>query len=302
MAGRIMTRMTTDVDQFEVAHRERPALRTGVDRDLRRCRRRPGRAQHRARAVHADGRRSAGRRHRGLPPAGRPASTTCHGSGSRSSTPTSRRACRACARRRPSSTRAKPCGASTGSAATTSSPGSRPSDWSRSTFPFVQFLSGGADAIVLGVGAGLDRQRAPGLRRADRLHPLHRPVLLADPAAVPGLRLLAADAGLGRPDRRPDATRDADPRSGPTRRSRAAARCDRTRTTCASPIRSVVSRPGLDGARPAERRGPADPRTLRRPTHCPPSRPRRCAASICGSIPGRPSRSSARPGPASRPS
>ncbi len=41
-------------------------------------------------------------------------------------------------------------------------------------------------------------------RRAHRLHPLHRHVLLADPAALAGVRFLAADQGVGRPHRRPD--------------------------------------------------------------------------------------------------
>ena len=84
-------------------------------------------------------------------------------------------------------------------------------------FPFVQFLSGVADAIVLGRRGRADRLGPPHLGRPDRLHPLHRPVLLADPAALPGLRLLAADPGLGGPDRRPHAARDAHPAGRRTR-------------------------------------------------------------------------------------
>ena len=80
-------------------------------------------------------------------------------------------------------------------------PGWPRSDWSPIYFPFVQFLSAGADAIVLGVGAGLIATGHLTLRCAHRVHALHRHVLLADPAAVPGVRRLAADPGLGRPDR-----------------------------------------------------------------------------------------------------
>ena len=64
-------------------------------------------------------------------------------------------------------------------------------------FPFVQFLSAVADAIVLGVGAALIAHGAAHRRRADRVPALHRHVLLADPAAVAGVRLLAADPGVG---------------------------------------------------------------------------------------------------------
>ena len=59
MAGRIMTRMTTDVDQFEVPHRERAALRTRVDGHVRRSRCGARRHQHRPRSLHAVGRGAA---------------------------------------------------------------------------------------------------------------------------------------------------------------------------------------------------------------------------------------------------
>ena len=64
-------------------------------------------------------------------------------------------------------------------------------------------------------------RRAPDDRRADRLHPLRRHVLLADPAALPGLRLLAADADLGGPDRRADGAGDADAAGRRAARARA---------------------------------------------------------------------------------
>src|ERR1019366_4889877 len=66
----------------------------------------------------------------------------------------------------------------------------------------------------------VDRLRPSHLGRADRLHPLYRLVLLPDPAAFPGVRLMAADPGLGGADRRADAARDAHParrRAPPTR-------------------------------------------------------------------------------------
>ena len=53
MAGRIMTRMTTDVDQFESLIENGLLSALVVDRHLRRRRRRAGGHQPRARAVHA---------------------------------------------------------------------------------------------------------------------------------------------------------------------------------------------------------------------------------------------------------
>ena len=82
-------------------------------------------------------------------------------------------------------------------------------------FPFVLFLSAIADVIVLGVGAHLIEEGRLSHRRADRVHPLPDDVLLPDPAALAGLRLLAADARLGQPDLRPDAPGDPDPRARP---------------------------------------------------------------------------------------
>ncbi len=60
-----------------------------------------------------------------------------------------------------------------------------------------------------GLGAAIDR-------RPHRLHPLYRYVLLAHPAALAGLRFLAANPGVGRPHRRSDGPRDQDSRSGGT--------------------------------------------------------------------------------------
>ena len=141
-----------------------------------------------------------------------------------------------------------------------------------------QFLLAVADAFVLGVGARLDRIGSADGGRADRLPALPRPVLLADPAAVAGVRLLAADAGLGGPDRRADAARDPHPRRGAAGRSgrlRGDVRCP----TCDSPIPCRGSA-GFDGARSAERRGPADPRLLQsRRRGVAPSRPKRCGVS-----------------------
>ena len=180
MAGRIMTRMTTDVDQFEVADRERPALGAGRLRHLRRRRRRAAAAQPRARrcATLAVVVPLAVATVVVPPPLGA-SSTTRRATASRSSTPTSRRASPACASRRRSSTRR-----------TTERRFRRlGGDYLESRvgaqrlvaiyFPFVQFLS---------VAGRRDRarrrrrdgpRRAPDDRRADRLHPLRRHVLLA---------------------------------------------------------------------------------------------------------------------------
>ena len=66
-------------------------------------------------------------------------------------------------------------------------------------FPFVQLLSSVAAAAVLIVGAGrVDERHAHG-GRAGRVPALHRPVLRARAAALPGLRRLPAGDGLARP-------------------------------------------------------------------------------------------------------
>ena len=87
-------------------------------------------------------------------------------------------------------------------------------------FPFVQFLAGVADAIVLGVGAGLI---AAGHLTAGALIAF---ILYIDLFFSPIQQLsqvfdcLAADPGLGGPDRRPDGARHPDPRArapGPRR-------------------------------------------------------------------------------------
>ena len=124
MAGRIMTRMTTDVDQFEslIENGLLSALVSlvtfvGVGVALVVINPELG-------LLHPDRRRPAGGRHGGLPAAGGAGCTTCPGNASRSSTPTSRRACPGSASPRRSSTRPRPRRGSTASAATTSTPGS----------------------------------------------------------------------------------------------------------------------------------------------------------------------------------
>ena len=100
------------------------------------------------------------------------------------------------------------------------------------------------------------RARLADRRRADRVPALHRHVLLADPAAVAGVRLVAADPGVGEPDRRADGARHAHARARPSPSRRTdAARRGGARATCGSPTRP----------RPAARR---------------------CAASTCTSPPG----------------
>ena len=156
MAGRIMTRMTTDVDQFESLIENGllsalVAMVTFVGVGVALVVHRP-----RAGALHPHAwscrwpsppwlfRRQAARALRPVAGADRA-----------SSTPTSRRACQGCASRRPSCTRTL----------TEERFHRLGRDYLESRvaaqrlvatyFPFVQFLSGVADAIVLGVGAGL---------------------------------------------------------------------------------------------------------------------------------------------------
>ena len=105
----------------------------------------------------------------------------------------------------------------------------------------------------------VDRLGAAHLGWPYRLHPLHRPVLLTDPAALPGLRLLAADAGVGGPDLRPHAARDAYSAGRRTDHAGAVAGASPS-TTSASPTRPSPARPGL-GATP-RRRGPKTPSFL----------------------------------------
>ena len=64
-------------------------------------------------------------------------------------------------------------------------------------FPFVQFLAAVADALVLGVGASLIGSGSLTVGRAHRVPALHRHVLRPHPAAVAGVRLVAADPGVG---------------------------------------------------------------------------------------------------------
>ena len=71
-------------------------------------------------------------------------------------------------------------------------------------FPFVQTLSTAAGAIVLIIATG-QAQRGAHHRRADRLPALHRHGVLPDPAALPGLRRLPAGHGGAAPDHRPAA-------------------------------------------------------------------------------------------------
>ena len=129
-------------------------------------------------------------------------------------------------------------------------------------------------------------------RRADRVHPLPDDVLLPDPAAVAGLRLLAADPRVGQPHLRPHAPADPDARAGGAGRARG-------RPRGAGPGRRALPLPDGGGGRPREVRGPADaalPETdvvRRRP-------PRRCAGSTSACAPARPWPSSARPAPGSR--
>ena len=140
-------------------------------------------------------------------------------------------------------------------------------------------------------------RRPPHDRRADRLHPLRRHVLLADPAALPGVRLLAADADLGGADRRADGAGDADPGGGRAARAGAPARRRGDR-------RRQLLLPRADrGAerRRGDRAAPPTPRLGRgRDRGAAEGAGGAAARSACGSRRGRRSRWSARRGPASR--
>ncbi len=285
-----------------VADRERAALGAGLDRHLRRRRRRAGGDQHRTRAVHARPSWSRSpsppsifrrRRPRG--------STTCPASASRSSTPTSRRACRGCASRRPSSTRRATDGAaSTGSGATISTRASRPSGWWRPTSRSCSSCPAVADAIVLGVGAGLiaSGDLTAGALIAFILYidmffsPIQQLSQVFDSwqqtrvsvgriAELMQLETLTPEAG-------------GPCRTGPTR----GASSPSTTSASAYPVGRRQRRP-TEATRRAPRAGrrPAA-RVARRDLDA--SRPRRCAASICASRRARPWRWSARPAPASR--
>ena len=158
MAGRIMTRMTTDVDQFETLI-ENGLLQAlvslvtfvGVGVALLLMDLELG-------AVDADGDRAAGGRDGRSSAASPTGCTTWSASRSRSSTPTSRSRSRASARRRRSCTRSSPSSASTGSGRATTTVARWPSALIATYFPFVLFLSAIADVIVLGVGAHLIEQ------------------------------------------------------------------------------------------------------------------------------------------------
>ena len=155
MAGRIMTRMTTDVDQFESLI-ENGLLSALVSAGhVRRGRRRAGGDQPRARRCARSRSPSRSRSPRSCSGAGRPGSTTSRASGSRSSTPISRRACPVSARRRRSRTSRPPSRTSTSSDGTICKSRVAAQRLVAVYFPFVQFLSAVADAIVLGVGAQL---------------------------------------------------------------------------------------------------------------------------------------------------
>ena len=138
-----------------VVDRERAAVGAGVVRDVPRRRHRAGPGQPRAGPVHAGHRHPARGGHRGVPPPRRAACTTTPATASPSPTPTSRRACPACASRRRSGRKPRPSAGSGGLGADYLASRVAAQRLVATYFPFVQFLSAGADAIVLGVGAVL---------------------------------------------------------------------------------------------------------------------------------------------------
>ena len=196
LGGRIMTRMTTDVEALS------QLVQTGLinavvgDPDLRRGVRvprhplAPAGPRRLARAPAADrrhvvvptpvvgGLRPGPRRHRRRErqPAGEPVGGPGR-AGLRPGGPEHQRV----PRREPSSTCA------TGSAPRSSSP---------LYFPFVLLLADLGAVAVLGRRDGAGRARGGDGGRGHRLRALPRPVLLADPAAVAGARHLAAGRGV----------------------------------------------------------------------------------------------------------
>ena len=94
-------------------------------------------------------------------------------------------------------------------------------------FPFVQTLSTAAGAIVLVLATGADAQRSADHGRADRLPALHRHGVLPGPAAVPGLRRLPAGHGGAAPDHRPAPAAHLHAAARPAGRRGPAARPDR---------------------------------------------------------------------------
>ena len=117
-------------------------------------------------------------------------------------------------------------------------------------FPFVQLLSdvGGGRWCSCSARARV-RAGSADRRRADRLPALPRPVLLADPAALPGLRRLPAGArsacaaSVTCCERRPSTPQAEQPRC----RS-AGSPADRASTTCASPTARAASDDALHAA------------------------------------------------------
>ena len=107
-------------------------------------------------------------------------------------------------------------------------------------FPFVQLLSDVASAVRADRRRVARQQQRADRRRADRLPALHRHVLRADPAAVAGVRRLSAGDGRSGADPRPAADADVDAAGGPTghrARRLAPARRDRLRRR-ALPVRA----------------------------------------------------------------
>ncbi len=92
-------------------------------------------------------------------------------------------------------------------------------------FPFVLFLAGIADAIVLGVGSRASGRPDHRGGHAHRVPALPRPVLLAHPAALAGVRHLAAGAGLDGEDQRAHGDPVGHARAGPSGRPRPGLRC-----------------------------------------------------------------------------
>ncbi len=166
-------------------------------------------------------------------------------------------------------------------------------------FPFVQFVSAVADAIVLGVGAHLiaSGDLTSGALIAFLLYidlffsPIQQLSQVFDAWQQTRVSVGRIAELMQLDTLTPEADDPVDP-------GRLHGELAFARVRFSYP--SALDRAGFDGGRSAERRGPADPVRRSRATRRGSSRPRHCARSTSRSEWGRPSRSSARPAPASR--
>ena len=120
-------------------------------------------------------------------------------------------------------------------------------------FPLILFLSTCADAIVFGYGGSPGARRRDHQRHRAHVRPLPRPVLRADPAALAGVRPVAVGAGVDDEDQRAHAHRGVHARPGAPRRARPGRRVRSSSTTCTSATRTPASRSCTASTSPSSR-------------------------------------------------